>query len=165
MIKLLTQRKKPTAAGRIEKSKTPVKLTYGKPQVASMEKQSNGFWPTVEHLMGYEKLSYGQCFNRTIFVGAYNKRQDFWVEDNNVVAKYCTLHSRNEMNLLRAEVERIVGELLLVEKMVISLTGNVSLYMTERQSRILDYSLLSNLLIYQNGYWPIGYCRYLILDL
>ena len=97
-----------------------------------LETKSNGFWVAVQYFVDKQEIP--DChFFKTMFYDDYEHKYDLWVKKARLMVRFCTLHKRNEIDLLKAEIEKLVGSLFILEK-IIGLPQRKEIWVYDRES-------------------------------
>ena len=97
-----------------------------------LETKSNGFWIAVQYFV--DKAEVSDChFFKTMYYDDYEHNYDLWVKKVKLLVRFCTLHNRNEIDLLKAEIERLVGSLFILEK-IIGVPQRKEIWVYDRES-------------------------------
>lgn len=79
--------------------------------------RSYNFWPGVGMLCEEEVPQFQERYGGAFAWENYSMEFDFCCERTKCVARYATLHKHNEIDLMKVEIERMCGQLLVMEKM------------------------------------------------
>ncbi len=79
--------------------------------------KSYNFWPGVGMLCEEQVPQFQERYGGAFVWDQYSMEFDFCCERTGCVARYATLHKHNEIDLMKAEIERMCGQLLVMEKM------------------------------------------------
>jgi|MDTB01.2.fsa_nt_gb transcriptional regulator with XRE-family HTH domain len=83
----------------------------------SIETKSGGFWVAVQYFVQKKKIENCHLFGK-YFYDDYEHPYDLWLKKEKYLVKFCTLHKLNEIDLLKAEIERLVGSLSILESLI-----------------------------------------------